>query len=32
MIGDFEITESLIIKENGPELLANYPRKLLVKK
>ena len=28
----FEITESLIIKENGPELLANYPRKLLVKK
>ncbi len=28
----FEITESLIIKDNGPELLANYPRKLLVKK
>ena len=27
----FEITESLIIKENEPELLANYPRKLLVK-
>ena len=28
----FEITESIIIKEDGPELLANYPRKLLVKK
>lgn len=28
----FEITESIIIKQNGPELLANYPRKLLVKK
>lgn len=28
----FEITESLVIKENGPELLANYPRKLFVKK
>ena len=28
----FEITESLIIKENGPELLANYPRQLFVKK
>ena len=27
----FEITESLIIKNNGPELLANYPRRLLVK-
>ncbi|HEY9162988.1 MAG TPA: M24 family metallopeptidase, partial [Magnetovibrio sp.] len=26
-----EITESIIIKPNGPELLANYPRKLLVK-
>ena len=25
------ITESLIIKANGPELLANYPRKLFVK-
>ncbi len=28
----FEITESIIIKQQGPELLANYPRKLLVKK
>ncbi|MDE0310498.1 MAG: ectoine hydrolase DoeA [Acidiferrobacterales bacterium] len=28
----FEITESIIIKQSGPELLANYPRKLLVKK
>ena len=28
----FEITESIIIKEDGHELLANYPRKLLVKK
>ena len=28
----FEITESLIIKKDGPELLANYPRKLFVKK
>ena len=28
----FEITESIIIKQNSPELLANYPRKLLVKK
>ncbi len=27
----FEITESFVIGENGPELLANYPRKLLVK-
>ncbi len=27
----FEITESIIIKEHGPELLANYPRKLFVK-
>lgn len=26
-----EITESIIIKENGPELLANVPRKLTVK-
>ena len=28
----FEITESIVIKQNGPELLADYPRKLLVKK
>ncbi len=27
----FEITESLKIGKNGPELLANYPRKLFVK-
>ncbi len=27
----FEITESLIIRPDEPELLANYPRKLLVK-
>ncbi len=27
----FEITESFVIKENGPELLANYPRRLLIK-
>ena len=27
----FEITESLIIRKYGPELLANYPRKLFVK-
>ncbi len=26
-----EITESIIIKENGPELLANVPRELVVK-
>ncbi len=28
----FEITESIVIGENGPECLANFPRKLLVKK
>ena len=27
----FEITESIIIQDNGPELIANYPRKLFVK-
>ena len=27
----FEITESFVVKESGPELLANYPRKLFVK-
>ncbi len=27
----FEITESFVVKDNGPELLANYPRKLLIK-
>lgn len=27
----FEITESFIVRENGPELLANYPRKLFIK-
>ncbi len=27
----FEITESFVVKETGPELLANYPRKLFVK-
>jgi ectoine hydrolase len=27
----FEITESILIGENGPECLANVPRKLLVK-
>ncbi len=27
----FEITESFVIREHGPELLANYPRKLFVK-
>jgi len=27
----FEITESLIIRDREPELLANYPRKLFVK-
>ena len=27
----FEITESLVIREGAPELLANYPRKLMVK-
>jgi ectoine hydrolase len=27
----FEITESIIIGEHGPECLANVPRKLLIK-
>lgn len=27
----FEITESIVIRDGTPELLANYPRKLLVK-
>lgn len=27
----YEATESFVIGENGPELLANYPRKLFVK-
>ncbi len=27
----FEVTESFVIKANGPELLAHYPRKLLIK-
>lgn len=26
-----EVTESFIVRRNGPELLANYPRKLFVK-
>ena len=28
----FEITESFIVRDGAPELLANYPRKLFVKK
>lgn len=27
----FEITESIVIRDGAPELLANYPRKLMVK-
>lgn len=26
-----EITESIIIKDNGPELLSNVPRQLIIK-
>ena len=29
--GGLEITESIVITENGAEPLANYPRKLQVK-
>ena len=27
----FEVTESFVVKDNGPEFLANYPRKLFIK-